>query len=128
MPGAQLTVVGDVPVSRFVHEALTGLAVLGPEDRTPGNLSLPLGLSLWIQRGGVGVNTACDVLLDLRTVLLSAAGLDARTEPVPLQLADPRAAAISIAVYVDGLLSRAARAAGTSRLEMAERAVALLSQ
>ena len=127
MRGAQLDVVGDDRSTRFAHEALLGLAVLEPEDRRPGNLSLPLGLSLWMRRGGVDVHGARHALLELRDALVEAAGLDAATEPVPLQVADPTAATISVAVYVDGLLTRAAGAAGTTRIAMAERAMAMTS-
>ena len=57
----------------------------------------------------------------------SASGLDERTEPVPLLLADPVAATISLAVYMDGLLQRAARMQATSREDIAQRALALVS-
>ncbi len=103
-----------------------GLAALEAEDRTPGNLSLPLGMSLWMRRGGVGVLGARAALLALRGALLEASGLDARSEPVPLVVADPSAATISLALYLDGLLERAASTARMSRQDMAERAVALL--
>ena len=59
--------------------------------------------------------------------MLRASGLDERTEPVPLLLADPVAATISLALYMDGLLQRAARTNATSRAEMARRALELVS-
>jgi hypothetical protein len=127
VPDAQPDEVGEQRSTRFAHEALHGLAVLGPEDHAAGNLSLPLGLSLWMRRGGLDVHGARHALLGLRAALLDAAGLDARTEPIPLQVADPVAAAISVAVYVDGLLTRAAGSVGTTRVDMAERAVGLMS-
>ena len=127
MPGAQLDAVGGDGSTRFAHEAILGLAVLEPEDRRAGNLSLPLGLSLWMRRGGVDVHGARHSLLELRDALVAVAGMDAITEPVPLQVADPVAATVSVAVYVDGLLTRAAGAAGTTRVDMAERAVSMLA-
>jgi len=114
-------------VERFVHEAMLGLADLEPEDLGHGNLTVPLGLSLWMRRGRVRVETARDAMLELRAAVLRASELDERTEPVPLLLADPVAATISLALYMDGLLQRAARANATSRAEMARRALELVS-
>ena len=51
-------------------------------------------------------------MLQLRAALLEVSGLDERTEPVPLLVADPVAAVISLAMYMDGLLQRAARMTG----------------
>ena len=126
MPIVRLHPVDETPADRFAHEAIHGLATLVPSDLTPGNLSLPLGLSLWMRRGRVGTDTACAVLLGLRDALLRVSGLDARTEPVPLLVSDPAAATVSLAMYLDGLLRRCARHAATTRLDMAERAVAHL--
>ena len=128
MSGVRLELVEERSTARFAHEAMLGLADLEPEDLTHGNLTVPLGLSLWMRRGGIGVEDARDAMFELRAALLSASGLDERTEPVPLLLSDPVAATISLAVYVDGLLQRAARVAATSRLDMARRALALVSE
>jgi hypothetical protein len=125
--GVRLELVEERSVARFAHEAMLGLADLEREDLAHGNLTVPLGLSLWMRRGGIGVEDARDTMFELRAALLSASGLDERTEPVPLLLSDPVAATISLAVYVDGLLQRAARSAATSRLEMARRALAVVS-
>ena len=68
-------------------------------------------------------------MLELRAALLEASGLDERTEPVPLLVADPVAATISLAVYMDGLLQRAARMTATSRVRHRRaRALALVSR
>jgi len=112
---------------RFVHEAVLGLATLRAEDLAPGNLTVPLGLSLWMRRGGIGVMRARTALLALRDTVLHVSGLDARTEPVPLVVADPGAASISLALYLYGLLDRAAGAMCSSRLDVAERALEHLS-
>ncbi|HLN42466.1 MAG TPA: hypothetical protein VK215_08420 [Acidimicrobiales bacterium] len=127
MSGVRLEAVEEESVERFVQEAMLGLADLEPEDLTHGNLTVPLGLSLWIRRGRIRVETARDAMLELRAAVLSASGLDERTEPVPLLLADPVAATISLAVYMDGLLQRAARMQATSREDIAQRALALVS-
>jgi len=125
--GVRLEAVEEESVERFVHEAMLGLADLEPEDLGHGNLTVPLGLSLWMRRGRVRVETARDAMLELRAAVLRASELDERTEPVPLLLADPVAATISLALYMDGLLQRAARANATSRAEMARRALELVS-
>jgi len=125
--GVRLEAVEEESVERFVHEAMLGLADLEPEDLGHGNLTVPLGLSLWMRRGRVRVETARDAMLELRAAVLRASELDERTEPVPLLLADPVAATISLALYMDGLLQRAARTNATSRAEMARRALELVS-
>jgi hypothetical protein len=126
--GVRLELVEEQSVARFAHEAMLGLADLEPEDLAQGNLTVPLGLSLWMRRGGIGIEAARDAMFDLRAALLDASGLDERTEPVPLVVADPVAATISLAVYVDDLLQRAARTAATSRAEMARRSLELVSE
>jgi len=120
-------VVEEESVERFAHEAMLGLADLESEDFTHGNLTVPLGLSLWMHRGRIRIETARDAMLVLRRALLAASGLDERTEPVPLLVADPVAATISLAVYMDGLLQRAARMTAMSRVDVATRALALVS-
>ena len=127
MSGVRLEVVEEESVERFAHEAMLGLADLESEDLAPGNLSVSLGLSLWMRRGRVRVETARDAMLELRGALLEASGLDERTEPVPLLVSDPVAATINLAMYMDGLLERAARMSTTSREDMARRALALLA-
>jgi hypothetical protein len=123
----RLEVVEEESVERFAHEAMLGLADLEAEDLNYGNLSVPLGLSLWMRRGRIRVETARDAMLKLRTALLSASGLDEKTEPVPLLVADPVAATISLALYMDGLLQRAARMTQSSRVDIATRALAFIS-
>ena len=66
MSGARLEVVEEESVERFAHEAMLGLADLESEDLTHGNLTVPLGLSLWMRRGRIRIETARDALLVLR--------------------------------------------------------------
>ncbi len=126
MSGMQLEALEEESVERFVHEAMRGLADLEPADLTPGNLTVPLGLSLWMRRGRIRVETARDAMLELRAAVLHASGLDERTEPVPLLVADPVAAIISLAHYMDDLLRRAARMQAMSRQDVARRALELV--
>ena len=74
MSGVRLEVVEEESVERFAHEAMLGLADLEPEDLAPGNLTVPLGLSLWMRRGRIRVETARDAMLELRSALLRRVG------------------------------------------------------
>jgi len=100
----------------------------GPRSHTEDDLSIPLGLSAWIVRAAVDLPTAYDSLLTMRRALVTAAGLDARTEPVPLRLSDPRAALRSLGAYLYELVGRAARHVGVEPVELAERTLALLEE
>lgn len=115
----------DAPLA-FVAEAARGLAMLTPEDLEGGILTLPFGLSAWMKRGGVDMAGAVEGLLVLRSALLAASGLEAGCEPVPMLARDGRTALINLAVYLDGLMRRAARFARATRRDMAETAVAYL--
>ena len=127
MSGARLRLIEDHSLEQFAQEAALGLAELDQADLAPGNLTLRLGLSLWMRRAGIGLRTARDTLLDLREALITATGIDGRTEPVPLVVNDPATSALSLARYIDGLLRRAAHLTASSRLEVAERALALMA-
>ena len=108
----------------FTSAVGRGIARLDAEDRRPGSLTLPLGLSLWMQRGGVGVTEAVDAMLVLRRALLEEAGMDRRSEPTPLLAGEPHTAVVGLARYLDDLVARACRAAGRSRVELVEAALA----
>ncbi len=103
-----------------------GVAGIISEDLDPGNLTIPLGVSAWIVRGDVDLAQACDAMLELRSALLAASGLDRSSEPVPLLGADRRTSVLTLAVYLHGLLARGARAVRTTPSELAESALALL--
>jgi hypothetical protein len=125
--GARLRLIEDNSTEQFAQEAALGLAALEQADLAPGNLTLRLGLSLWMRRAGIGLRAARDTLLHLREALITASGIDSHTEPVPLVVSDPATSALSLARYIDGLLHRAAHMTATSRHEVAERALALMS-
>jgi hypothetical protein len=127
VPSAGLRILEDEPATAFVHEAAFGLADLDLEDLAGENLTLRLCLSLWMHRGGVSIDTARNALLLLRSAIIASAGLDERTEPVPLLVADPVSAALSLVYYLDSLLRRAAYAAEMPRVEVAARTVARLA-
>ncbi len=106
--------------------AARGIASLEPTDLVEGNLTLPLGLSAWMRLAGLDLAEARDVLLILRSRLLETSGLDRASEPVPLLAGDERTAVLALAVYLEGLVARASRRAGTSREQSAELALAAL--
>jgi hypothetical protein len=125
MRGAQARSQQSVPRS-FLREAAMGVAAIIPEDLDQGILTIPLGVSAWIVRSDVDLDQACQAMLELRSAFLSVAGLDQRSEPVPLLGADRRTSVLTLAVYLDGLMGRGARATRTTRSELAEAALALL--
>lgn len=117
---------GTIPVS-FLRDAARGVAAIIPEDLDHGNLTLPLGVSAWIVRSDVDLAEACEALLELRSAFLAVSGLDRDSEPVPLLGGDRRTSVLTLAVYLDGLLGRAARRTGVTRTELAEAALELLA-
>jgi hypothetical protein len=110
----------------FLRDAAFGVAALTPEDLRPGGLPLLLELSTWIRRSHIDVARACDGLMQLRSAFVGASGLDDRSEPVPLLGADRRTTVVNLTVYLDGLVERGARAARTTRHQLADKALALL--
>ena len=107
----------------FLEEVLRGMASLCSDDAagpTPGDLTLPLGMSAWIVRAAIGLPDAHEALMRLRSALVSASGLELRQEPVPLRVADPKTAICTLAEYLFGLVRRAARHAGRTPVELAE--------
>jgi hypothetical protein len=112
----------------FLREAAHGVAGIIPEDRDPGNLTVPLGVSIWMARSEIDLARACEAMLALRTAFLVVSGLDQRSEPVPLLGGDRRISVLTLAVYLDGLVDRGARMAGTTRSELAQAALDLLAR
>ncbi len=112
----------------FGPAVLGGLAELGPVDPFAGDLSLELGLSVWLRRSGTSLLEARERLFEARRAILSVCGLDPATEPVPLVGRSPRADALTLAGYVGDLLRRAAAVSGWSVGVVAERAMAELPE
>jgi hypothetical protein len=79
-----------------------------------------------MKRYGLDLDETARAVLSIRAALLSASGLDAASEPVPLRVSDQVMFVLNLAVYLDGLLGRAARALGLSRGEAADVVVELL--
>jgi hypothetical protein len=125
--GAQARAPEQTVERSFLREAALGVAGIIPEDRDPGNLTVPLGVSTWIVKSEIDLAQACEAMLALRTAFLDVSGLDRRSEPVPLLGGDRKTSVLTLAVYLDGLVDRGARMAGTTRTELAEAALDLLA-
>ena len=100
-----------------------GLAELGPVDPFSGDLSLELGVSVWLRTSGTPLLEARGRLLFVRELIIMVGGLDPATEPVPLVGRSPRADVLNLVSYVGDLLRRAAAASGQSVQRVATRVV-----
>jgi hypothetical protein len=112
--------------SGFGPTVLVGLADLGPVDPTSGDLSLELGLSVWMRRNGISLEEARRVLLALREHIIGGCGLDPATEPVPFVGRSPRLDVVNLISYLGQLLRRGALSADLSTQGLAERVMAEL--
>ena len=114
--------------SSFAPALLRGLATLGPVEPFSGDLSLELGLSVWLRRSGTSVLEAREALIGLRLVVLDACGLDLESEPTPLVGRSPRADVVTLAAYLAALLRRVAAAQGRRVPEVVAQVVAALPE
>lgn len=110
--------------SDFGPAMVRGLAELGPFPDPRDDLSLELGLSIWLHESGADVEIALESMFEVRALILNVADLDVGTEPVPLVgRAEATADLITWASYMDALLRRAARALGCAPEELAQRVI-----
>ena len=116
------------PSARFAPACLTGLAELGTIDAFRDDLSLELGLSLWLRRSGTSPRQAVVELLEIRRSILAVSGLDPAYEPVPLIGRSAKVDLLLLAAYVSHLLERAVTASGWSRGTLLARVVAALPE
>ena len=112
----------------FGAALLGGLAELGPVDPFSDDLSLELGISLWLRRSGTSLLGARATLLKVRRLIIEAGGLDGATEPVPLVGRSPRLDVINLVAYVGDLLHRASCEAGCTVRSVVDRVVAGLPE
>jgi hypothetical protein len=98
----------------FGSALLSGLADLGSVDPFSGDLSLELGISLWLRTSGTPLLEARGRLLHIREVIIEVCGMDPVTEPVPFVGRSPRSDVLSLVGYVGDLLRRAASGSGRS--------------
>jgi hypothetical protein len=98
----------------FGSALLSGLAELGPVDPFSGDLSLELGVSLWLRTSGTPLLEARSRLLHLRELIIEVCGLDPATEPVPFVGRSHRNDVLNLVGYLGDLLRRAASGSGRS--------------
>jgi hypothetical protein len=112
--------------SDFGPALLEGLAQLGPVDAFSGDLSLELGISVWLRQSGTSLLDARSCLLEVRRAILAVCGLDPTTEPVPFVGRSPRLDVITLVAYVGDLLRRASAGADGGLRGVVARVVAEL--
>ncbi len=122
-PGGHTEAVTDATSTGFLTAFVAGLVQLGPIEPRSGDLSIELGISVWMRRSGTPVAEASTVLGELRVALVEAAGLDLATEPVPLVGHAPARDLLTLVLTVSDLLDRAVVASGLSRDELVRRAL-----
>jgi hypothetical protein len=103
--------VKDAPTG-FGPALLSGLAELGPVEPFSGDLSLELGISLWLRTSGTSLIEARSSLLEIRHVILEVCGLDPSTEPFPMVGRSPRSDVVNLVGYISELLRRASAGLG----------------
>jgi hypothetical protein len=103
--------VKDAPTG-FGPALLGGLAELGPVEPFSGDLSLELGISLWLRMSGTSLIEARSSLLEIRRVILEVCGLDPSTEPFPMVGRSPRSDVVNLVGYISELLRRASAGLG----------------
>jgi hypothetical protein len=112
----------------FAPTVLRGMAEFGPFDATTGDLSLELGVSLWLRMSGSSLEDARHTLLEVRRLVMRSYDLDGDTEPVPLIGRSPVSDVLTLAAYVGDLLRRVAAFAGCEPQTVADRVIADLPQ
>ena len=117
--------VKDAPTG-FGPALLSGLAELGPVEPFSGDLSLELGISVWLRTSGTSLLQARSSLLQVRQVILEVCALDPATEPVPLVGRSPRSDVVNLVGYISELLRRASARTGRAVYLVVEAVVAEL--
>ncbi len=112
----------------FGAALLGGLAELGPVDPFSGDLSLELGISVWLRRSGTSLMEARGSLMEVRRLIIEACGLDRATEPVPLVGRSPRSDLVNLVAYLGDLLRRASSEAGCTVRSVVDQVVAELPE
>lgn len=107
----------------FAPTLLRGMAEFGPFDATSGDLSLQLGVSLWLRMSGSSLEDARRTLQEVRRLVLLTYDFDAATEPVPLVGRSPASDVVTLAAYVGDLLRRVAARAGCEPHTVADRVI-----
>jgi hypothetical protein len=115
----------DVALASHVLHGLVALETGGAREN---DLCLELGLSLWMRRSGVDIDSAWATVTALPRFVAAEADLDPRTEPIPLVGRSMKLDLINVVVQLGQLIPRAARSAGCTSTEIVERSLERLVQ
>ena len=107
----------------FARKVLRGVSAIEAPRNGEADLSLELGLSLWMRQTGTGMEDARPAMLAMRAALLNASGMDVATEPIPLCGVDPRLDVLNLGAYLRRLMARATARAHCDAALMVERAL-----
>jgi hypothetical protein len=110
----------------FGPALLSGLAELGPFEPFSSDLTLELGVSVWLRTSGTPLHEARGRLLHIRDLIIEVCGLDAATEPVPFVGRSPRHDVLNLVGYLSDLLRRAASGSGRTVAAVARLVIAEL--
>jgi hypothetical protein len=103
-----------------------GLSGLGGPWVDSDDLTTLMSVSAWMSQAGAGVVDSIEAMIKLRTALVTAGGLDERTEPVPMLHADEKVAVLNLARYIEDLVRRASYAAEQSATALVDKALGLI--
>jgi len=101
--------------SLATHPQLRLLSAVDPREADPSrpshqDLTLELGLSVWMQHHAIAEDDCRSAMLAIRAALLEVAGMDARSEPMPLHGRSPEVDIANFAAYLADLFVRASAA------------------
>lgn len=89
------------------------------------DLTALMWISAWMNQSGAELVDSLKAMLRLRTAIVRAAGMDEKTEPVPLLPADAKVAALNLARYLEDLMRRASSVGDLATSDVADRALEL---
>ena len=119
MPTLELARPAETDAAGLAADAL-GVVLVAAGLGSSTTPAIPFGLTAAMARRAAPVRAVVDALLLLREAVMAAGGIDPATEPVPLVVAEPDVAAVSLVAYLRGLVERAAAVSGTSREAVAD--------
>lgn len=89
------------------------------------DLTALMCISAWMNRAGADLCDSLQAMLKLRTAIVRAAGMDEKTEPIPLLPADAKVAALNLVRYLEELIRRASFCGDLATEQVADRALEL---
>ena len=113
---------------QLVPEILRGLVEFGLGEPSGSEITLELGVSIWMRRSGADLEAVRSAMIRLRGALVKAGNLDPATEPLPLLSPSDRRDVLTLVSYLCGLVGRAAVSAGCLPRDMAACAARAISK